>query len=140
PTPEGVIHPVNGVSFDVRRGEAVCIVGESGSGKSMTALTLMALLPQHAVRRAASLRFNGEELKDDLPGRIGALRGNRIAMIFQDPMTALDPVQTVGGQLTEVYRSHNRTTYAAALERALFLLQKVGINNPKRRLGQYPHE
>ncbi len=140
PTPDGVMHPVRDVSFEVRRGETLCIVGESGSGKSMTALALLDLLPKGAFRRATSLRFNGEELKDDFGLRVAGLRGNRIAMIFQDPMTALDPVHTVGRQLTEVYRRHKGGTQAAAVDRALFLLARVGITEPERRLTQFPHE
>ena len=139
-TPGGPLHAVRGVSFDVRRGETVCLVGESGCGKSMTSLAIMDLLPSTATRRAQRLAFAGADLARASRAEINALRGNRMAMIFQEPMTALNPAWTIGDQLIEVHRRHKRSGYAEARERAVDLLAKVGIASPAERLGQYPHQ
>ncbi|HEX7890791.1 MAG TPA: ABC transporter ATP-binding protein [Ramlibacter sp.] len=136
----GVVHPVRDVSFQVRRGETLCIVGESGCGKSMTSLAIMDLLPRAAVRRARTLDFMGEDLARAGTRRINALRGERMAMVFQEPMTALNPAYTIGEQLTEHYRHHRGAGAAEARERAVELLQKVGIASAGERLGQYPHQ
>ncbi|HWI84349.1 ABC transporter ATP-binding protein [Ramlibacter sp.] len=136
----GVLHPVRDVSFQVRRGETLCLVGESGCGKSMTSLAVMDLLPRQATRRAQSLRFLGEDLARAGGRRINALRGDRMAMIFQEPMTALNPAYTIGEQLAEHYRHHRQATAAAARDRAIELLEKVGIASAGQRLGQYPHQ
>src|SRR3954464_11825505 len=103
PTAAGMLHPVRDVSFDVRRGETLCLVGESGCGKSMTALAVMDLLPRQARRTARRLRFEGQNLLD---GAMEDLRGDRVAMIFQEPMTALNPAYSIGEQLTEGYLRH----------------------------------
>jgi peptide/nickel transport system ATP-binding protein len=139
-TPAGPLHAVRDVSFDVRRGETVCLVGESGCGKSMTSLAIMSLLPSTATRQASRLVFAGTDLTRASRSEINALRGNRMAMIFQEPMTALNPAWTIGNQLIEVYRHHKRSGYAEARERAVDLLAKVGIASPAERLGQYPHQ
>ncbi|MCL4764675.1 MAG: ABC transporter ATP-binding protein [Hyphomicrobiaceae bacterium] len=139
-TPAGPLHAVRGVSFDVRRGETVCLVGESGCGKSMTSLAIMSLLPETATRRARRLAFAGADLAGATGAEINALRGNRMAMIFQEPMTALNPAWTIGDQLVEVHRRHKRSGRAEARERAVDLLGKVGIASPVERLGQYPHQ
>ncbi len=139
-TPAGPLHAVRDVSFDVRRGETVCLVGESGCGKSMTSLAIMSLLPSTATRQASRLVFAGTDLTRASRSEINALRGNRMAMIFQEPMTALNPAWTIGNQLIEVYRHHKRSSYAEARERAVDLLAKVGIASPAERLGQYPHQ
>jgi peptide/nickel transport system ATP-binding protein len=131
------LHAVRGVSFEVRRGETLCLVGESGCGKSMTALALMDLLPRGATRKARRLAFDGEDL---LRGGINALRGTRMAMIFQEPMTALNPAYTIGDQLAEGYRYHTGASLPAARDRAVQLLEKVGIANAGDRLRQYPHQ
>jgi peptide/nickel transport system ATP-binding protein len=136
----GVVHPVRDVSFQVSRGETLCIVGESGCGKSMTSLALMDLLPRAAVRRARRLDFMGEDLTQAGARRINALRGERMAMVFQEPMTALNPAYTIGEQLIEHYRHHRGASAAEARERAVELLQKVGIASAGERLGQYPHQ
>ncbi|HEX8666725.1 MAG TPA: ATP-binding cassette domain-containing protein, partial [Beijerinckiaceae bacterium] len=115
----GTLHAVRGVSFDVRRGETLCLVGESGCGKSMTALAIMDLLPRQARRRARRLRFAGRDL---LGGAMERLRGDRVAMIFQEPMTALNPAYPIGDQLTEGYLRHKGGSAAAARERAVHLL------------------
>jgi peptide/nickel transport system ATP-binding protein len=139
-TAAGVLHPVRDVSFRVRRGETLCLVGESGCGKSITSLAIMDLLPRLATRRARSLRFLGEDLAGAGGKRINALRGDRMAMIFQEPMTALNPAYTIGEQLVEHYRHHKQASLADARARAVELLEKVGIASAGKRLGQYPHQ
>jgi peptide/nickel transport system ATP-binding protein len=139
-TPGGVLHAVRDVSFQVRRGETLCLVGESGCGKSMTSLAIMGLLPAAARRRTRSLSFLGEDLARAGKSRINDLRGNRMAMIFQEPMTALNPAYTIGEQLTEHYRHHRNASPQEARQRALELLDKVGIASAVQRLGQYPHQ
>ena len=139
-TPRGTLHAVRDVSFHVDRGETLCLVGESGCGKSMTAFALMDLLPRTARRRARALVFEDEDLARASATRLSQLRGNRMAMIFQEPMTALNPAYTVGDQLAEVHRRHKGSTRRAARERAIELLGKVGITAAGERLGQYPHQ
>ena len=139
-TDRGVLHAVRDVSFSVARGETLCLVGESGCGKSITSLSVMDLLPKTAARRTRSLRFLGEDLAHADSKRINALRGNQMAMIFQEPMTALNPAYTIGEQLVEHYRHHRKVSSAAARERAVELLEKVGIASAGQRLGQYPHQ
>ena len=139
-TPRGPLRAVRDVSFEVKRGETLCIVGESGCGKSITSLALMSLLPAAAKRRAATLSLLGEDLLKATPKRVNALRGNRMAMIFQEPMTALNPAYTIGDQLMEVHLQHRGGGEARARERAIELLGKVGIASSAERLGQYPHQ
>jgi peptide/nickel transport system ATP-binding protein len=139
-TPSGVLHAVRDVSFQVRRGETLCLVGESGCGKSMTSLAVMDLLPRQATRSARSLRFLGEDLTQAGRKRVNDLRGDRMAMVFQEPMTALNPAYTIGEQLIEHYRHHRKATLPDARARAVELLEKVGIASAAQRLGQYPHQ
>jgi peptide/nickel transport system ATP-binding protein len=139
-TPSGALHAVRDVSFDVGRGETVCLVGESGCGKSITSLAVMGLLPRAARARATRLLFDGIDLARLGRGARNDLRGNRMAMIFQEPMTALNPAWTIGDQLIEVHRRHAGKGHAAAKARAVDLLAKVGIASPAERLGQYPHQ
>ncbi|WP_442596901.1 ABC transporter ATP-binding protein [Parapusillimonas sp. JC17] len=139
-TQRGVLHAVRNVSFQVRRGETLCLVGESGCGKSMTSLSLMGLLPRQAKRSSTKLSFMGEDLSGARKGRINALRGDKMAMIFQEPMTALNPAYTIGEQLTEHYIHHRKASAAQARARAIELLEKVGIASAGQRLGQYPHQ
>jgi peptide/nickel transport system ATP-binding protein len=139
-TPRGTLHAVRDVSFDIDPGETLSLVGESGCGKSMTALALMGLLPGNATRAARHLTFEGEDLAGAKPRRLASLRGNRMAMIFQEPMTALNPTYTIGDQLIEVHRRHKGSTVGQARERAVELLDKVGIPAAGERLGQYPHQ
>lgn len=136
----GILHAVRDVSFNVRRGETLCIVGESGCGKSMTSLSIMGLLPKVAKRSTRELKFLGEDLSTANSARINNLRGNKMAMIFQEPMTALNPAYTIGEQLTEHYRHHRGASKAEAESRAIELLEKVGIASAAQRLGQYPHQ
>jgi peptide/nickel transport system ATP-binding protein len=139
-TDRGVLHAVRDVSFSVARGETLCLVGESGCGKSITSLSVMGLLPRTATRSTRALRFLGEELGQASGKRINALRGDRMAMIFQEPMTALNPAYTIGEQLMEHYRHHRKATPQQAKDRAVELLEKVGIASAAQRLGQYPHQ
>ena len=137
---DGVLHAVRGVSFSLARGETLAIVGESGSGKSMTSLALMNLLPKRAVRSAGRLVFDGVDLAAAPDARMRSLRGNRMAMIFQEPMTSLNPSYTIGNQLTEALRTHRAVSMAEARDRAVQLLDKVGIPAAAQRLNQYPHQ
>ncbi|WP_421321450.1 ABC transporter ATP-binding protein [Aeromonas veronii] len=138
---DGKIKVLDGVSFKVAPGQTLGIVGESGCGKSVTSLAIMGLLPKpHGQVVAGSIRFQGEELLSLAPDQLYKVRGNRISMIFQEPMTALNPVQTVGEQLMEVFRLH-RPEYDKAQRRAaaIAMLQKVGIPEPAQRFAVYPH-
>jgi peptide/nickel transport system ATP-binding protein len=139
-TERGVLHAVRDVSFSVARGETLCLVGESGCGKSITSLSIMGLLPKAATRRSRALRFLGEDLGQASSKRINDLRGDRMAMIFQEPMTALNPAYTIGDQLMEHYRHHRKSSLQEAKDRAVALLEKVGIASAAQRLGQYPHQ
>jgi len=136
----GPMEAVRGASFTVAAGEVHGLVGESGCGKSATALALMGLLPRMARRTAKWLRFDGQDLTRLSPGALNRLRGERIGMVFQEPMTSLNPAYTVASQMTEVWRRHRGGTRAAARERAAEMLGRVGIASPGLRLGQYPHE
>jgi peptide/nickel transport system ATP-binding protein len=140
PLAAGMLHPVRDVSFSLRRGDMLCIVGESGCGKSLTSLALMNLLPARARRSAQRLAFDGIDLLRLDERAMADLRGNAMAMIFQEPMTSLNPCYTVGTQLTEVLRRHRRANNREARDRALALLEKVGITAAAERLGQYPHQ
>jgi peptide/nickel transport system ATP-binding protein len=138
--PAGVLHAVTDVDIHVDPGETLCIVGESGCGKTMTALAVMGLLPRRARMTARRIELEGRDLVAAGPGELASLRGNRIAMIFQDPMTSLNPVYTIGNQMEEVHLRHRTGGRKEARERAEHLLAKVGIAAPRSRLGQYPHQ
>jgi len=140
PVTDTLLRPVRGIDLVVQPGETVAIVGESGCGKSLTALAIMGLLPRNALLTADRIALAGESLAGISQRRWRQLRGNRIAMIFQDPMTALDPCYRIGDQMAEVLRQHRHVSRAAARERSLELLRKVGIPSPEERLGQYPHQ
>ncbi|WP_323976184.1 ABC transporter ATP-binding protein [Aeromonas hydrophila] len=138
---DGKIKVLDGVSFKVAPGQTLGVVGESGCGKSVTSLAIMGLLPKpHGQVVGGSIRFQGEDLLSLAPDQMYKVRGNRISMIFQEPMTALNPVQTVGDQLMEVFRLH-RPDYSKAQRReaAIAMLQKVGIPEPAQRFAVYPH-
>jgi len=139
PTADGVVHAVRGVSYRLRPGEVLGIVGESGSGKSVSSMAVMGLLPRTA-KINGSIKFRGEELLGLSERELMAVRGKKIAMIFQDPMTSLNPVYKVGFQLEEAVLAHNDIPKAAARKRAVELLDVVGIPFPEKRIDQYPHE
>ena len=138
-TDAGRVQAVSGVSFVMRPGETLAVVGESGSGKSVTALALMGLLGKTAHVEGSAL-FEGTELVGLGEADLRTIRGNRIGMIFQDPMTALNPVYTVGAQIVEMIRTHAAEGKKEAWARAIDLLELVGVPEPKRRARQYPHE
>ena len=140
PLPAGMLHAVRNVSFHVNRGETVSLVGESGCGKSMTALAIMNLLPRNAIRKAEVLSFEGRNLNRTSDSDMADIRGNKMAMIFQEPMTSLDPCYTIGNQLEEVLVQHRKVSKKEARDRAVFLLDKVGITAAESRLKQYPHQ
>jgi oligopeptide/dipeptide ABC transporter ATP-binding protein len=139
-TDGGVVRAVTGVSFALAAGEILAIVGESGSGKSVTAQTLIGLTRAPNTTISGSVRFGGLELNSLDDEGLRSVRGERIAMIFQDPMTSLNPVYRVGDQLIEMIRAHRKVSKAAARDRAVELLRSVGIPNPERRVHDYPHE
>ncbi len=140
-TRSGVYRAVDGVSFSVERGETLGIVGESGSGKSVTCYSLMGLVPQPPGRiESGRALFDGTDLLKCSPAAARAIRGKRIAMIFQDPMTSLNPYLRVSEQLIEPLIIHEKISRADALARGLAMLEAVGINDAPRRLHQYPHE
>jgi peptide/nickel transport system ATP-binding protein len=138
-TEGGPVTAVRGLSYDVRAGEVLGIVGESGSGKSVSSLAMMGLLPPSA-RVTGSVRFRGEQLLGQSDRQLSEIRGRRISMIFQDPLSALTPVYTVGDQIAEAIRIHSDIGKGAALERAVELLDLVGIPNPRKRATAFPHE
>ncbi|MDP9005487.1 MAG: ABC transporter ATP-binding protein [Actinomycetota bacterium] len=139
PTADGVVEAVRGVSWSVGPGQVLGIVGESGAGKSVSALAVMGLLPDSAVV-SGSARLRGTELVGMPPGVLNRYRGERLAMIFQDPMSSLNPVRTVGWQLAEAVRVHHEVSRRDARSRAVELLELVGIPNPRQRARGYPHE
>jgi len=139
---DGLVPAVDGVSFSLKRGETIGIVGESGSGKSVTALTIMRLLdiPPAQIDAASEVWFDGREILGLPMDQMRRIRGNDIAMIFQEPLTSLNPVFTVGDQIAEQVRTHKKVSNRAAWDRAVESLQLVGIPSPERRVKQYPHE
>ena len=136
----GHVHAVNGVDFDLRQREVLCILGESGSGKSVTLRSLMRLNPPSKTIMSGTLEVCGHDIVAASEQRMSALRGPFVSMIFQDPMTSLDPVFTIGRQITETIRRHEGINGGEARKRALNLLELVQIPSPKRRLDAYPHE
>ena len=140
-TDKEVIRAVDGVNFEIRRGETVGIVGESGSGKSVTARSIMGLVDSPGrVLEGSSIRFDGEELTEKTEKEYRNIRGGDIAMVFQDPLTSLNPVYTVGNQIKEALRLHQDMRGSAATEEAIELLEAVGIPDASRRVTEYPHE
>ena len=140
-THEGTIHAVNGVTFELDEGETLGIVGESGCGKSVTSLALMRLLPKPAGRiEGGSVRFDGQDLLAYSEAEMRDLRGREIAMIFQDPMTSLNPVLTVEEQMVETIQAHRKVSKDDARAKAIELLSTVGMPQPETRLKAYPHQ
>ena len=140
-TRDGVVRAVDGVSFRIAAGETLSIVGESGCGKSVTALSVMRLIPPTSGRIVSgAVRFGGQDLTSLSEAEMRRIRGNRIAMIFQEPMTSLNPVMTVGDQIAEAVTIHQGLDRAGALDRAKAMLELVRIPDATRRLSDYPHQ
>ncbi|HRY27486.1 MAG TPA: ABC transporter ATP-binding protein, partial [Geminicoccaceae bacterium] len=138
---DGTFAAVEDVSFDLEAGEVIGIVGESGSGKSVTALSILGLIPDPPGRiTKGSITFDGQDLLGLSERRMRRIRGADIAMIFQEPMTSLNPVFTIGDQITETIRFHERIGRRAARDRAIEMLDRVGIALPAQRLDEYPHQ
>ncbi|MBB3110641.1 oligopeptide transport system ATP-binding protein [Paenibacillus phyllosphaerae] len=137
----GLVQAVRNVTFDLKAGEALAIVGESGSGKSVTAQTIMRLIPTPPGRiNGGTIDFKGQDILKKSEKEMEAIRGKEIGMIFQDPMTSLNPTITIGRQITEVLMKHQNMNNTQAKERAVEMLRLVGLPNPERRFAQYPHE
>ena len=140
-TRDGVAPVIDDFSFDLFPGEAISFVGESGCGKSMTALGIMGLLPEGVGKIASgSISFSGEELNTVSDKRMRSIRGNEISMIFQEPMTSLNPIYTIGEQIAEVLRAHQGLSQKAAWVKAIELLDAVRIPNPQSRISDYPFQ
>ncbi len=139
-TPGGIVRAVDGLSFHVEEGEVLAIVGESGCGKSVTAMSVLRLIPDPPGRSAGAIRYQGKDLLELPEADMRKIRGNEISMIFQEPMTSLNPVLTIGRQIGETLILHQGLGKAAAIQRAIDSLKLVGIPEPERRVMQYPHE
>ncbi|HIR26491.1 MAG TPA: ABC transporter ATP-binding protein [Candidatus Choladousia intestinigallinarum] len=139
-TDSGEVKAVNGVSFNLREGEVLGIVGESGSGKSVTAYSIMQILAENGRITSGQVLYRGEDITKYTKKQMASFRGKKCSMIFQDPMTSLNPVFTVGNQLMEAILLHTDKNRAQARERAVEMLKLVGVNEPERRIKQYPHE
>ena len=139
-TPDGIDRAVDGVSFHVEAGETLAVVGESGCGKSVTAMSILRLIPEPPGKIAGAIRFNGKNLLDLSEPEMRKIRGNEISMIFQEPMTSLNPVLTVGLQIGETLRLHQGMSARQAEDRAVDMLKLVGIPEPERRVKEYPHQ
>ena len=136
-----IVRAVNGISYELATGETLGVVGESGCGKSVSSLAIMRLLPKPAARiPTGSIRFQGDEILELSEREVREIRGNQIAMIFQDPMTSLNPVLSIERQLTEVLETHRQLKRRGAIDRAVELLELVGIPAARRRLNDYPHQ
>jgi peptide/nickel transport system ATP-binding protein len=140
PTDDGVVKSVDGLSFTVERGQTLGIVGESGSGKSVTSLSIMGLHPPGTANISGQVVLNGDSLIGASPEHVRRLRGKNMAMIFQDPLSAMHPYYTVGHQIIEAYRIHNRVTKQVARKHAIDMLDRVGIPQPNQRVDDYPHQ
>ena len=139
-TPAGEVKAVNGVSFNLEKGKVLGIVGESGSGKSVTAYSIMQILEKTGKIVGGSIKFNGEELVDSGEKKMKEVRGNKISIIFQDPMTSLNPTYTIGHQLMEAILLHTDRNKKQSYDRAVEMLRLVNINEPEKRMKQYPFE
>ena len=140
-TDNGLVTAINDLSFHVKQQETLCIVGESGSGKSVSALSIMGLLPKPSgIISKGKIEFYGKDLVKYSESQMQKIRGNRISMIFQEPMTTLNPVYTIGSQISETLIKHRRMSKKEALEYSKVMLDKVGVSDPSRRVKQYPHE
>jgi peptide/nickel transport system ATP-binding protein len=140
PTEDGLVKAVDGVSFQIREGETLGVVGESGSGKSVSFLTVMGLIDSKHARIEGEILFRGQDLLKQPPDEIRHIRGDEISMIFQDPLTALNPVHRVGDQIAEVFLAHRDISKQSARDESVQLLELVGIPKPSERARQYPHQ
>ncbi|MGI9197650.1 MAG: ABC transporter ATP-binding protein [Candidatus Nanopelagicales bacterium] len=140
PTEDGLVQAVNGVSFDLGRGKTVAIVGESGSGKSVTAQSIMGLINPRTAHMTGKVMFEGQDLVTTPEKEMYHLRGARMSMIFQDPMSSLHPFYRIGAQLSEAVRVHQKVSKKEAREQSIEMLQKVGIPAAERRIDDYPHQ
>jgi peptide/nickel transport system ATP-binding protein len=140
PTDDGVVKSVDGLSFTLERGKTLGIVGESGSGKSVTSMSIMGLHKVGTAQISGEVLLDGDNLIGASPNHVRALRGKRMAMIFQDPLSAMHPFYTVGQQIIEAYRVHNNVSKDVARKHAIDMLDKVGIPQPKSRVDDYPHQ
>jgi peptide/nickel transport system ATP-binding protein len=140
PTEDGLVKAVDGVSFQIREGETLGVVGESGSGKSVSFLTVMGLIDSKHARIEGEILFRGQDLLKQPPDEIRHIRGDEISMIFQDPLTALNPVHRVGDQIAEVFIAHRDISKQSARDESVQLLELVGIPKPSERARQYPHQ
>jgi peptide/nickel transport system ATP-binding protein len=140
PTDDGLVKSVDGLSFSLERGKTLGIVGESGSGKSVTSLSIMGLHKGGSARISGEVLLGGQDLVSSTAEEVRLLRGKRMAMIFQDPLSAMHPYYTVGHQIIEAYRVHNKVTKAVAKKHAIEMLARVGIPQPNKRVDAYPHQ
>ena len=140
PLAEGMLHAVDGIDIYVDKGETLCIVGESGCGKSLTSLAVMDLLPKKAIRRLERLDLAGASILDYSEQQMSNIRGSKMGMIFQEPMTSLNPAFTIGNQMVETLQRHRNMNRFAARDLAKGMLEKVGITAADQRLNQYPHQ
>jgi peptide/nickel transport system ATP-binding protein len=140
PSEDGIVHAVNDLSFTLDRGRTLAIVGESGSGKSVTSQAIMGLHTGGRARLSGEIWFDGQELIGLDDDQMRAMRGSKMAMIFQDPLSSLHPYYKVGAQISEAYLAHNKASRSSARERSIAMLRRVGVPNPERRYDQYPHE
>jgi peptide/nickel transport system ATP-binding protein len=140
PTEDGLVKSVDGLSFDLARGKTLGIVGESGSGKSVTSQAIMGLHRRTRAKVSGQILLDGEDLLQVSDDRLRKLRGNDMAMVFQDPLSSLHPYYTIGNQIVEAYQVHHKVKKEVARKRVVEMLDRVGIPNPQRRIDQYPHE
>lgn len=140
PMKTGTLNAVRGASFSIEKGRTLCLVGESGSGKSLSAMSILGLLPPRGVRRVSRAVFDGQDIAGFSERQMQDLRGKAIGVIFQDPMMAFNPTMTIGRQLEEVYLRHMSRDRKTARAKALDLFRKVGMTQPETRLTQFPHE
>ena len=140
PLAEGMLHAVDGIDIHVDKGETLCIVGESGCGKSLTSLAVMDLLPKKAIRRLERIDLSGASILDYSEQQMSDIRGSKMGMIFQEPMTSLNPAFTIGNQMVETLQRHRNMNRVVARDLAKGMLEKVGITAADQRLNQYPHQ
>ncbi|HHY17218.1 MAG TPA: ABC transporter ATP-binding protein, partial [Firmicutes bacterium] len=140
-TPEGVVRAVDGISFDIEKGETLCLVGESGCGKTVTSTAIIGLLPKYRAKVfAEKMSFEGRDLLGLSSEQLRQIRGKEISMIFQEPMTSLNPVYTVGMQLAEVFKTHTNLSSQEIWNECVNIIDKVGIPSPEEKLRAYPHQ